>query len=51
MLIQITQVKAPSKLKKGYVNTDTNNPVKAPSKLKKGYVSTDLNYPRKAPLN
>jgi hypothetical protein len=35
--------KAPSKLRKGYVNTDTNNPVRAPSKLIKGYVSTDTN--------
>jgi hypothetical protein len=45
---QASPAKAPSKLKKGHVNTDTNNPVKAPSKLKKGHVNTDTNNPAKS---
>jgi hypothetical protein len=43
-----TLLKAPSKLKKGHVNSDTNNPVKAPSKLKRGHVNTDTNNPAKS---
>jgi hypothetical protein len=39
ILTPITLLKAPSKLKKGHVNSDTNNPVKAPSKLKRGHVN------------